>query len=66
MRGLPGEVSSVSSVQSVYVDELVNWAATFVLIVVSIPSPHHSYIPCLKPSFSANPSHRSLPFLLQD
>ena len=23
-------------------------------------------IPCLKPSFSANPSHRSLPFVLQD
>ena len=26
----------------------------------------HSFIPGLKPSFSANPSHRSLPFLLQD
>ena len=25
-----------------------------------------SFIPGLKPSFSANPSHRSLPFLLQD
>ena len=29
----------------------------------SIPSPTHSFIPGLKPSFSANPSHR--PFLLQ-
>jgi len=25
----------------------------------------HSFIPGLKPSFSANPSHRSLPFPLQ-
>jgi len=33
------------------------------------PSNHlskHSFIPGLKPPFSANPSHRSLPFLLQD
>jgi len=29
-------------------------------------SPPHSFIPGLKPSFPANPSHRSLPFLLQD
>jgi len=27
-----------------------------------IPSPTHSFIPGLKPSFSANPSHRSLSF----
>ena len=26
----------------------------------------HSFVPSLKPSFSANPSHLSLPFLLQD
>jgi len=30
------------------------------------PSPLHSFTPGLKPSFSANPSRRSLPFLLQD
>ena len=37
----------------------------------SVPSTHHShypslhsFIPGLQPSFSANPSHRSLPFLL--
>jgi len=30
------------------------------------PSPLHSVIRDLKPSFSANPFHRSLPFLLQD
>jgi len=35
---------------------------TFILIIISIPSPHHSFIPGLKPSFSANPSHRYLPF----
>jgi len=37
-----------------------------VVIIISIPSPPHSFIPGLKPSFSANPSHRSLPVLLQD
>jgi len=39
---------------------------TFILIIISIPSPPHSFIPGLKPSFSVNPSHRSLPFFLQD
>jgi len=38
---------------------------TFVLNINSIPSPTRSFIPGLKPSFSANPSHRSLSFLLQ-
>ena len=38
---------------------------TFILIIISIPSPTHSFIPDLKPSFSANPSLSSLPFLLQ-
>jgi len=37
---------------------------TFILIIISIPSHPHFFIPGLKPSFSANPSHRSLPFLL--
>jgi len=39
---------------------------TFILSVISIPSPLYSFIPSLKPSFSANYSQRSLPFLLQD
>jgi len=30
------------------------------LIIVGFSSPTHSVIPGLKPSFSANPSHRSL------
>jgi len=36
---------------------------TFIVIIISIPSSPHSFIPGLKPSFSANPSHHSLPFL---
>jgi len=34
------------------------------VILISILSPPHSFISGLKPSFSANPSHCSLPFLL--
>ena len=30
------------------------------------PSPHHSFVPGLKPSFSVNRSHSSLPLLLRD
>ena len=39
---------------------------TFILIIISIPPPPYSFTSDLKPSFSANPSHRSLRFLLQD
>ena len=35
---------------------------TFILIIISIPSLPHSFVPGIKPPFSANPSHRSLPF----
>jgi len=35
---------------------------TVILIIISFPSPTHSFTPGLKPSFSANPSHRSLSF----
>jgi len=35
---------------------------TVTLIIISIPSPPHSFIPVLKPSFSANLSHCSLSF----
>jgi len=34
-------------------------------LILSIPSPPRCFIPGLKPSLAANPSHRSLPFLLQ-
>ena len=39
---------------------------TFTFIIISIPSTPHSFISGLKPFFSANPFHRSLPFLQQD
>ena len=39
---------------------------TFILIIISIPLPPHSFIPGLKLTFSANPSHRSLPFFRTD
>ena len=35
---------------------------TVTLIIISFPSPTLSFIPNLKPSFSANPSHCSLSF----
>ena len=35
---------------------------TVILIIISIPSPTHSFIPDLKPSFSANPSNCSFSF----
>ena len=37
---------------------------TFILFIMSIPLPPHSFISGLKPSFSANPCHRSLSFFL--
>ena len=36
------------------------------LVIISIPPLPHSFIPGLKASFPANPSHRSLPFVLQN
>jgi len=39
---------------------------TFILIIISIKSPPRSSIPGLNLPFSANPTHRSLPFLLHD
>jgi len=33
-----------------------------IIIIISFPSPPHSFIPRIKPSFSANHSHRSLSF----
>ena len=36
---------------------------TVILIIISFPSPNHSFTPCLKHSFSAkHPFHRSLSF----
>jgi len=44
------------------VEYTVGVLLTVILIISSIPSPTHSFIPGLKPSFSANPSHCSLSF----
>ena len=62
VRGVDGSCAKHLTVESYTVVMLL----TFILIISSIPSPHHSFIPELKPSFSANPFHHSLPFLLQD
>jgi len=35
---------------------------TVILIIIRFASPTHSFIPVLKPPFSANPSHCSLSF----
>ena len=41
---------------------IVVMLVTFIVIIISIPLPPHSFIPGLIPSFSANSSHRSLSF----
>ena len=38
---------------------------TFILIIVRVPLSPHSFIPGLKPSCSANPSHCSLLFFFR-
>jgi len=43
-----------------------HYLPTVILIIIAIPSPTHFFTTGLKPSFSANPSHCSFPFLLQD
>ena len=62
VRGVDGSCAKHLTVES-YTGVML---LIFILIINSIPSPPHSFIPCLKPSFSANPSHRSLSFRLQD
>ena len=50
---------------------LINWPLTLTcltfctLVLVFHPPPGHSFIPALKPSFYANPSHRSLLFFFR-
>ena len=61
-RGGIGQFPTVVSSQYT----LFNTLLIFIFIIICIPSPPHSFIPGLKPSFSASPSHRSLPFLLRD
>jgi len=56
VRGVDGSCAKHLAVES-YTSIML---PTFKLIIVSIPSPTHSFIPGLKLSFSANPSLRSL------
>jgi len=43
-----------------------HYVLTVILIIISIPSPTHCFIPGLKFPFSANPFHCSLSFLPRD
>ena len=43
-------------------DIIVTKLLSVILNIISFPSPTLSFIPGLKPFFSANPSHRSLSF----
>ena len=58
VRGVEGSCAKHLTIEFYMVVMLL----TFILITISIPSPPHSFIPDLKPSFSANPSHCSLSF----
>ena len=60
VRGVDGSCAKHLTVQSYSVIMLLTFI--FIIIIISMPSPTHSFIPGLKPSFSANPSHRSLSF----
>ena len=62
VRGVEGRCAKQLTIEFYTVVMLL----TFILVIMSIPSPPHSFIPDLKPSFSANPFHRSLPFLPRD
>ena len=62
VRGVEGSCAEHLAIEFYMVVMLLR----FILVIISIPSPPRSYIPGLKPSFSANPFHHSLPFLLQD
>ena len=58
VRGVDGSCAKHLTVESYMVVMLLN----FILIIISFPSPTLSFIPDLKSSFSANPSHCSLSF----
>ena len=62
VRGVDGSCAKHLTIESYTVVILL----TVILIIISIPSLPHSFISGWKPSFPANPSHRSLSFLIQD
>ena len=57
VRGVDGSCAKHLTVES-----LRSFMLLTVILIISFLSPTHSFIPGLKPSFSANPSHRSLSF----
>ena len=61
VRGVEGSCANHLAIECYMVVMLLAF-----IFIISMPSPSHSFISGLKPSFSANPSHRSLPFLLQE
>ena len=62
VRGVDGSCAKHLTVESY----TVVMPLTFILIIISILSPPHSFTPGLKPSFSANPPRRSLPSFRAD
>jgi len=49
-------------VQNIYLQNRIRSFMLLTVILISFPSPTHPFIPGLKPSFSANPSHCSIFF----
>ena len=62
--GVDGSCAKHLTVESYTVVMLLAFILT--CIIISFPSPAHSFIPGLNPSFSANPSHLLPSFLLQN
>ena len=62
---MPPAISEVAANRAARIPEIKSSSfvlLTIILIIISFPSPTRSFIPGLKPSFSANSSHRSLSF----
>jgi len=59
VKGVDGSCAKRLTVESYTVVMLLT---VILIIIISFPSINHSFIPGLRPSFSANPSHRSLSF----
>ena len=60
VRGVDGQLCLTVESYTVFICQQSHLS----LLLFGIPSPTHSFIPGLKPSFSANPSHCSPSFLL--
>jgi len=67
VRGVDGSCAKHLTVESyrptiVMLLTVIGEVVLINIIIISFRSPTHSFIPGLKPSFSANPSHHSLSF----